>query len=70
METNRSSWGARADAVGHSVLVFALLPALVPVPRWLAFEAQNALNRTDAVVLAFVPVRGAIVSPGGFLRAQ
>ncbi len=66
VEITRPSWAARADAVGHSVLVFAFLPALAPVPRWLAFEAGNALNRTDAVVLAFVPVRGAVLLLNAF----
>lgn len=58
---SRTSLGAVADAVGHSVLVFAFLPALAPVPRWLAFEVQNPLNRTDPVVLTFLPVRGAVL---------
>ncbi len=43
------------------MLVFAFLPALAALPRWLAFEAQNPLNREDPVVAAFVPVRGAIL---------
>lgn len=58
---SRPSLGAVADAVGHSVLVFAFLPALAPVPRWLAFELQNPLNRTDPVVLTYLPVRSAIL---------
>jgi hypothetical protein len=58
---SRPSLGAIADAVGHSVLVFAFLPALAPVPRWLAFELANPLNRTDPVVLAYLPVRGAVL---------
>lgn len=58
---SRPSLGAVADAVGHSVLVFAFLPVLAPFPRWLAFELANPLNRTDAVVLAYLPVRGAVL---------
>lgn len=58
---SRPSFGAVADAVGHSLLLFAFLPALAPVPRWLAFEVANPLNRSDAVVLAYLPVRGAVL---------
>lgn len=58
---SRPSLGAVADAVGHSVLVFAFLPALAPVPRWLAFELQNPLNRTDPVVLTYLPVRAGVL---------
>ena len=58
---SRPSFGAVADAVGHSLLVFVFLPALAPVPRWLAFEMQNPLNRSDPVVLTFLPVRGAVL---------
>jgi hypothetical protein len=50
-----------ADAVGHCVLVFAFLPVLAALPPWLRFEAQNPLNASDPVVLAFLPVRGAIL---------
>jgi len=53
--------GRFADAIGHSVLVFAFLPTLVSLPSWLRFEATNGLNLTDPVVLAFLPVRGAIL---------
>lgn len=50
-----------ADAIGHSVLVFAFLPTLASLPSWLRFEATNGLNLTDPVVLAFLPVRGVIL---------
>lgn len=56
-----SRTGAVADAVGQCVLVFAFLPALASLPPWLAFEARNALNVEDPVVLTFLPVRGAIL---------
>jgi hypothetical protein len=52
---------AFADAVGHCILVFAFLPPLAALPAWLAFELRNPLNVTDAVVLTFVPVRGAVL---------
>lgn len=55
------AWGACADALGHCVLVFAFLPTLAALPRWLAFEATNTLNLHDPVVLAFLPVRGALL---------
>ena len=58
---SRTSFGAVADAVGQSVLVFAFLPAVAPVPRWLAFELANPLNRADPVVLTYLPVRGAVL---------
>jgi hypothetical protein len=50
-----------ADAIGHCVLVFAFLPTLAALPLWLRFEWQNPLNASDPVVLAFLPVRGAIL---------
>ena len=53
--------GRFADAIGHSVLVFAFLPTLASLPSWLRFEATNGLNLTDPVVLAFLPVRGVIL---------
>lgn len=53
--------GRFADAIGHSVLVFAFLPTLASLPSWLRFEAANDLNLTDPVVLAFLPVRGVIL---------
>jgi hypothetical protein len=53
--------GALADAVGHCVLVFAFLPALSALPGWLAFEATSRTNLEDGVVLAFLPVRGAVL---------
>ncbi|MEO7435689.1 MAG: hypothetical protein ABI080_09395 [Candidatus Binatia bacterium] len=55
------AWGALADALGHCVLVFAFLPTLAALPRWLAFEATNTLNLHDPVVLAFLPVRGGLL---------
>jgi hypothetical protein len=62
------SWGAVADAVGHCVVVFAFLPALAVVPRWLYFEATNALNRSEPVVLVFLPVRGFLRLLNGFAQ--
>jgi hypothetical protein len=53
--------GRFADAIGHSVLVFAFLPTLASLPSSLRFEVSNGLNLTDPVVLAFVPVRGVIL---------
>jgi hypothetical protein len=55
------SWGAVADAVGHCLLVFAFVPALTALPRWLYSEAMNPLNFHEPLVLAFVPVRGIMV---------
>src|SRR5262249_19343288 len=52
------SWGAIADAVGHSVLVYVLVPTLVSLPSWLQYELGNPLNFADPVVTAFLPVRG------------
>src|SRR5262249_55845501 len=37
------------------------VPPLAALPRWLAFEATNALNVQDPLVLVFLPVRGAIL---------
>lgn len=53
--------GRSADAIGHCVLVFAFLPTLAALPPWMWFEVQNPLNASDPVVLAFLPVRGAIL---------
>lgn len=60
------SWGAVADVVGHCVLVFAFVPPLAELPRWLAFEASNPLNGQDPIVLAFLPMRGLILLLGAF----
>ena len=57
---------AIADAVGHCVLVFAFLPALAWLPAWVHFELRNPLNLEDAVVLTFIPVRGALVLLSAF----
>jgi hypothetical protein len=57
----RRSWAVFADAFGHCVFIFAFLPTLAALPRWLAFEARNALNLQDPVVLTFLPVRGAVL---------
>lgn len=54
----RRSWGAVADVVGHCVIVFAFVPPLAAVARWLYAEAHNPLNLHDAIVLAFLPARG------------
>ncbi len=54
-------WWALADALGHCVLVFAFVPTLAALPRWIAFEATSTLNLHDPVVLAFLPVRGALL---------
>ncbi len=62
----RSRVAAWADAVGHCVLVFAFLPPLAAVPRWLAFEATNALDVRDPLVLLFLPVRGVILLLNAF----
>ena len=43
------------------MLVFAFLPTLAALPRWVAFEATSTLNLHDPVVLAFLPVRGALL---------
>lgn len=56
--TQLPSWGAIADAVGHSVLVYVLVPTLVSLPAWLQYELANPLNFTHPVVTAFLPVRG------------
>lgn len=63
----RPSWWAVADCIGHCVLVFALVPSLASLPRWLAFEATNRLNLSDPVVLAFLPMRGFVTLVTGFL---
>jgi hypothetical protein len=55
------SWAAYADAVGHCMVVFAFVPALAALPRWLSFEATNRLNLEDPLVLVFLPVRGVIL---------
>lgn len=55
-----------ADAIGHSVLVFAFLPTLAALPAWLRFEATNGLNLGDPVVLVFLPVRGVILLLNAF----
>lgn len=60
-DDTRRTWGAVADVVGHCVLVFVFVPTLVELPRWLAFEAQNPLNRRDPVVLTFLPLRGLVL---------
>jgi hypothetical protein len=54
----KPSWGAIADAVGRSVLVYVLVPTLVSLPGWLRSELANPLNFSDPVVTAFLPVRG------------
>lgn len=53
-----ASWLAVADAVGHCLLVFAFVPTLTVLPRWLWFELTNPLNLHEPIVLAFVLVRG------------
>ena len=57
----RPTWGAIADALGHCVLAFLFVPTLAALPRWILFELGNPLNREEPVVLAFVPVRGAVL---------
>ena len=52
---------AWADAIGHCLLVFTFAPPLAALPRWIAFEATNALNVQDSLVLVFLPVRGVIL---------
>ena len=52
---------AWADAIGHCVLVFAFVPPLAALPRWIAFEATNAQNVQDPLVLVFLPVRAVIL---------
>jgi hypothetical protein len=63
---SRRSWGAVADAVGHCVLVFAFVPPLAALPRWLSFEINNSLNVQDPIVLAFLPVRGMLLLVNAF----
>jgi hypothetical protein len=53
-----ASPGAVADAIGHCLLVFTVVPALTVVPGWLLFETGNALNLREPVVLSFALVRG------------
>jgi hypothetical protein len=60
------SSGRILDVVGHCLLVFAFLPTVAALPRWLWLEATNPLNRTDPIVLAFVPVRGLILLLNAF----
>jgi len=60
-----SAW-AVADAVGHCVLVFAFVPALAAVPGWLLREGSLAPNLHDPLVLAFLPVRGAVALLNAF----
>lgn len=55
------SWAACADAIGHCALIFAFVPPLAALPRWIAFEATNRLNLEDPLVAVFLPVRGAIL---------
>ena len=59
--------GGIADAVGHCVLIFAFVPVLAALPRWLSFEANNPFNLEDPIVLAFLPVRAAIVALNEFI---
>jgi hypothetical protein len=54
--------------MGNCVLVFAFAPTLASVPGWLYSEANNPLNVQDAVVLAFVPVRGIITLLNAFAQ--
>jgi hypothetical protein len=63
----RPSWAAVADAVGHCLVVFAFVPTLAALPRWIGFELRNPFNAEDAIVLAFVPVRAAILLVNTFL---
>jgi hypothetical protein len=55
------SWAACADAIGHCALIFAFVPPLAALPRWIAFEATNRLNLEDPLVAVFLPVRGTIL---------
>jgi hypothetical protein len=57
----RSRVAAWADAIGHCLLVFAFVPPLAALPRWLGFEVTNALDVQDPLVLVFLPVRGVIL---------
>jgi hypothetical protein len=57
----RSRWASWADAIGHCALIFAFVPTLAALPRWLSFEVTNRLNLDDPVVLAFLPVRGVVL---------
>jgi hypothetical protein len=52
------SWGAIADAVGYSVLVYVFVPTLAGLPSWLRYELANPLNFADPMVTLFLPVRG------------
>ena len=40
------------------MLVFAFVPPLAALLPWIYFEAHNALNLQDGIVLAFLPARG------------
>lgn len=56
----RLAWGRVADAIGHCLLVFVFVPLVATLPGWLSFEATNALNLQDPIVLVFAPVRGIV----------
>ena len=43
------------------MLVFAFVPTLAALPRWLYFETTNRLNLEDPVVLVFIPIRGIVL---------
>lgn len=64
--SDRPSYGAIADAVGHCLLVFTFVPPLLALPGWLYREAGNHLNLEEPLVLAFVPVRGVTVLLNAF----
>jgi hypothetical protein len=56
----RRSLGALADTVGHCVLVFAFVPALIALPEWLYAEATRAPYLRCALVVGFLPVRAMV----------
>jgi hypothetical protein len=66
----RLSWGAIADAVGHSVLVFVFVPTLAALPGWLRSEVALPLNGTDPTVTLFMPIRGLIALMNAFTQGM
>ncbi len=58
--------GQVADVIGHGVLVFAFVPVVAALPRWAYLEWTNPLDWSDPIVLAFLPVRAAILLVNAF----